>query len=89
MEWDTEFAVSIVPRLLEGVIITLQATLLGSLFAFSFGLVLAVLRLSTGSVVSGVVYWISEFIRRTPLLVQLYFRRCCMELALPTICPYP
>ncbi|MES0885402.1 ABC transporter permease subunit, partial [Roseibium sp. SCP14] len=73
MQWDMNFALSILPRLYEGVLITIQATVLGALFAFSFGLVLAVSRIATGRFVSGTIYWLSEFIRRTPLLVQLYF----------------
>lgn len=73
MDWDTEFAISILPRLAEGVVITIQATLLGSLFAFTFGLILAIARMVSGPILSPVIYWASEFIRRTPLLVQLYF----------------
>lgn len=51
----------------------MQATLLGSIFAFTFGLLLAVSRMVTGPVLSGIIYWSGEFIRRTPLLIQLYF----------------
>jgi polar amino acid transport system permease protein len=73
MEWDLDFSIQILPRLLEGVQITILATLLGAAFAFTFGLVLAVGRMSSGPVLGGIIYWLSEFVRRTPLLVQLYF----------------
>ncbi|MCY3982647.1 MAG: ectoine/hydroxyectoine ABC transporter permease subunit EhuD [Roseovarius sp.] len=73
MQWDTEFAISILPRLMEGVIVTIQATLLGAVVAFTLGLLLAVGRLVSGPVPSKCLYWGGEFIRRTPLLVQLYF----------------
>lgn len=73
MEWDLDFSLQILPRLWEGVQITILATVLGALFAFTFGLVLAVGRMAAGPVLAGTIYWTSEFIRRTPLLVQLYF----------------
>lgn len=73
MEWDTGFALEILPRLARGVVVTVQATLLGALVAYLFGLAIAVSRLASGERVSRAIYWGAEFIRRTPLLVQLYF----------------
>lgn len=73
MEWDWSFAVEILPQLLEGLKITLLATLLGSLVAGVVGLAFALLRRSPNRWVSRPTAFVVEFIRGTPLLVQLYF----------------
>ncbi len=73
MEWDWTFAIEIMPQLVEGVIVTIEATLLGSLLALVLGLCWAILRRSRNRVVRGGVGFFVEFIRGTPLLVQLYF----------------
>jgi polar amino acid transport system permease protein len=72
MGWDWSFAADVFPILLQGLVVTLQLTLLGSLVAFSLGLVLAVLLrgpLPVAIVVRGFI----EFVRSTPLLVQIFF----------------
>jgi polar amino acid transport system permease protein len=71
--WEWNFAWSILPQLLRGLLVTFEATVLGSLLAFVLGLVLALLRRSRIPVVSQVVWLFIEFVRSTPLLVQLYF----------------
>ncbi|MEX2543160.1 MAG: ectoine/hydroxyectoine ABC transporter permease subunit EhuD [Trueperaceae bacterium] len=77
IEWDTSsniaFAISILPILLRGMIITLQATALGFVIALVLGLVLALLRMVPLKIVSWPTAFFLEFIRDTPLLVQLYF----------------
>ena len=73
MEWDWEFAWSILPQLLAGFRITLIATALGAVVAAVLGLVLAILRRSRNRLVSLTTGFVVEFIRGTPLLVQLYF----------------
>ncbi|MCK9485981.1 MAG: ectoine/hydroxyectoine ABC transporter permease subunit EhuD [Dehalococcoidia bacterium] len=73
MTWDWEFAWRIMPRLLEGLVTTVQATLLGITLAMVLGLVLAMLRRSEVRAISWPTAWVVEFIRSTPLLVQLYF----------------
>lgn len=73
MEWDWNFAISIIPRLLSGAIVTVKATLLGSALAMSLGLLIAILRRSAIRPLRSAVHGLVEFIRRTPLLVQLYF----------------
>jgi len=70
-DWDWAFAWEILPRLLEGAWITLQATVVGFALALAIGLLLALGRrgprlLSIPSTV------FIEFVRSTPLLVQLY-----------------
>ena len=73
MEWDWEFAWSILPQLLAGFRITLIATALGAVVAAVLGLVFAILRRSRNRLVARTTSLVVEFIRGTPLLVQLYF----------------
>ena len=73
MEWDWEFVWQIMPTLIQGVKITIIATLLGSIVAAVIGLGIALLRRSTNKFISRPVGFFAEFIRGTPLLVQLYF----------------
>src|SRR5690625_2151601 len=75
--WDTSsawaFAWSILPILLKGMVVTLQATLLGFVVAAIIGLILAGLKSVRLKIISWPAYFITEFIRDTPLLVQLFF----------------
>jgi polar amino acid transport system permease protein len=73
MEWDWNFVAEIMPDLAAGVVITIQATLLGSVVAMTVGLLWAVLRRSPNRWVGRPIGWFVDFIRGTPLLVQLYF----------------
>jgi polar amino acid transport system permease protein len=73
MEWDWAFVWQIMPTLIEGVKITILATILGSALALVVGLAIAILRRSPNRAVSRMVGFAAEFIRGTPLLVQLYF----------------
>jgi polar amino acid transport system permease protein len=73
MEWDWEFVWQIMPTLIQGVKITILATLLGSVLAAIVGLGIALARRSPNKALSRTVGWAAEFIRGTPLLVQLYF----------------
>lgn len=73
MDWDWNYVAEITPRLVEGLKLTVIAT--GLIFALSstLGLVIAVLRRSNVKVISLPTYGATEFVRRTPELVQLYF----------------
>lgn len=73
MEWDWAFVWEIMPTLLEGLKITILATALGAIVAAVFGLVLAIARRSPNPLISRPVGFFADFIRGTPLLVQLYF----------------
>ncbi|HLU81886.1 MAG TPA: ectoine/hydroxyectoine ABC transporter permease subunit EhuD [Trueperaceae bacterium] len=77
IEWDTSsnlnFAISILPILLRGLWVTLQATVVGFAIALVLGLVLAVLRMVPLKIISWPVGFFTEFVKNTPLLVQLYF----------------
>ncbi|MEU8484228.1 MULTISPECIES: ectoine/hydroxyectoine ABC transporter permease subunit EhuD [unclassified Streptomyces] len=61
------------PHFWDGVLVTLQALVLGSLISFSLGLVWAVAFRAPTRFVRWPVGIITEFIRNTPLLVQLFF----------------
>ncbi|MFN7050788.1 MAG: ABC transporter permease subunit, partial [Gemmobacter sp.] len=72
MEWDWAFVWQIMPTLLQGLKLTLLITLLASAVAMVLGLGFAILRRSSVAVVARGTGWFVEFIRGTPLLVQLY-----------------
>lgn len=79
--WDWGYTWEVLPKLLQGLVVTLEATVLGFAFALVVGLVWAVLRQpgrrlerwSAAWAVERSAYWAVEFVRSTPLLVQLYF----------------
>lgn len=76
-EWDTSsnlaFALSILPILGIGLLVTLEATVCGFAIAMVLGLGLALLRRSRFKAVAWTTAFLVEFIRDTPLLVQLFF----------------
>lgn len=67
------FAISILPIIGIGLIVTVEATVLGFIVSLVLGLILALLRRARTRVIAWPVAVIIEFIRDTPLLVQLYF----------------
>ncbi|NNC23880.1 ectoine/hydroxyectoine ABC transporter permease subunit EhuD [Salinisphaera sp. USBA-960] len=75
--WDLSsqgaFALSIVPMLLIAMEVTIKATVFGFLIAMTLGLVFALLRAVPLRIVSWPTMIVVEFIRDTPLLIQLYF----------------
>ena len=73
MDWDWNFVREIMPTLLEGLKITILATFLGAIVAAVVGLGFALLRRSPVPAVAKTTGFVVEFIRGTPLLVQLYF----------------
>ncbi|MGH3746954.1 MAG: ABC transporter permease subunit, partial [Micromonosporaceae bacterium] len=73
MIWKWDFALEILPALLKATQLTILATLLGFAVSVVLGLFLAILNRSRSAVVRGTVVSVVEFIRSTPLLVQLLF----------------
>ncbi|CAM4099976.1 ectoine/hydroxyectoine ABC transporter permease subunit EhuD [Bordetella muralis] len=71
--FDWAFAWEILPALGSALIITIQATVLGMALAIVLGLVLAMLRRMRSRWISVPVAVLIEFVRSTPLLVQMYF----------------
>ncbi|WP_433556518.1 ectoine/hydroxyectoine ABC transporter permease subunit EhuD [Pseudonocardia xinjiangensis] len=70
--WDWNYTFAILPALLEGLGLTLVATVLGSIVAMVLGLVLAVLQRGPRPL-AVVVRGFVELVRSTPLLVQIFF----------------
>lgn len=60
-------------RILSGIVVTLELTLLSMVLGFVIGLVLAVMRMSPNWLIRGVAGAYIWFFRGTPLLVQLLF----------------
>ena len=72
MIWNTDFALSILPKVLAGLWLTLKATAGGTLLALILGLVLALLGRSGLAGLRRGAAGVTELLRRTPLLVHLY-----------------
>ena len=73
MIWDWEYTWEILPVLAKASIVTVEATVLGFALAATLGLLLAILRMSkSGWIVIPTAGFI-EFIRSTPLLIQIFF----------------
>lgn len=73
MDWDWGYVVEIIPALLQGLVVTLEITVLASLVSYALGLVFALIRRARIPVVSQLVWMFVEFVRSTPLLVQVFF----------------
>lgn len=71
--WDWSAVADFMPHFWDGVLVTLQALVLGSLISFSVGLVWALALRAPTRFVRWPVGIVTEFIRNTPLLVQLFF----------------
>jgi len=73
MTFDFGYALRILPTLLDGVVVTIEATISGMTLAIIGGLILAIACLSSSRVLSKIAICYVEFFRLTPLLVQLFF----------------
>ena len=73
MFWDWDYTWEIMPILAEASIVTIEATVLGFILAATLGLLLAILRLSPRQWIALPVAGIVEFVRSTPLLIQIFF----------------
>jgi len=71
--WDWNYVAQILPDLLQASLKTLGITVAGFLIAVVLGLFLAVARRSRQAWLSWPVALLIEFIRSTPLLIQVYF----------------
>ncbi|MBF6174661.1 ectoine/hydroxyectoine ABC transporter permease subunit EhuD [Nocardia blacklockiae] len=68
--WDRFFEAF--PYIWDGLRVTVEFTLLGSLVAYTLGLLFAVLRRLRIPVVDQILWAFIEFVRSTPLLVQIF-----------------
>ena len=71
--WSWETVWEVTPLILKGLIVTLQAVAGGMTLAVVLGLLWAVARRSEWKLLSWIVWGGVEFVRSTPLLVQLFF----------------
>ena len=73
MKWDWSAVSGFMPHLWDGLLVTVQILALGSLISFALGLVWALLMRVNSRWVTWPVGVVTEFVRNTPLLVQLFF----------------
>lgn len=73
MKWDWNAVSDFMPYFWDGLKVTLQILVLGSLISFVLGLVWALLMRTPTRWVRWPVGIVTEFVRDTPLLVQLFF----------------
>jgi polar amino acid transport system permease protein len=73
VSFDWSYAWDILPQLGRALAVTLQATALGMALALTLGLALALARRSRHRLVAWPVAAFVEFVRSTPLLVQIFF----------------
>ncbi|MGW0764045.1 ectoine/hydroxyectoine ABC transporter permease subunit EhuD [Streptomyces sp. NPDC002676] len=73
MKWDWNAVSDFMPDFWRGLLVTLEALALGSLLSFSLGLVWTLLMRTPTRFVRWPVGVVTEFVRNTPLLVQLFF----------------
>jgi polar amino acid transport system permease protein len=71
--FDWKFAAQILPDLLRASLTTIGITIVAFALALVFGLVLAVMRRASLLWISWPATALIEFVRSTPLLIQLYF----------------
>jgi polar amino acid transport system permease protein len=71
--WDWSAVSGFLPHFRDGLLVTAQALVLGSLISFALGLVWALLMRTPTRWVRWPVGVVTEFVRDTPLLVQLFF----------------
>jgi polar amino acid transport system permease protein len=71
--WDWKFTFEILPQLLAASIVTLEATIVGFIIAAILGLAFAIGRMFGPKWLSVPLGGFIEFIRSTPLLIQIFF----------------
>ena len=72
MIWDWAYTFDILPTMAAAALVTLQATVLGFALAAMLGLVWAIIELLQIPFLSSVARLLVEFIRTTPVLIQLF-----------------
>jgi polar amino acid transport system permease protein len=72
MIWDWSYAIDILPQMAAASLVTLKITVLGFALAAVLGLVWAVIVVLRVPGLSFVVQLLIEFVRSTPLLIQLF-----------------
>jgi polar amino acid transport system permease protein len=70
---DLGFAWSILPLLLHGAVVTIGLSISGMALALILGVPIAIVRLSSIRWLGEGIHLVADFIRTTPLIIQLYF----------------
>ncbi|MCB9100844.1 MAG: ectoine/hydroxyectoine ABC transporter permease subunit EhuD [Anaerolineales bacterium] len=70
--FDWEYVISFMPKLLEGLVVTIEVTIVAFILAAILGLLMALGRRSSNPWIAQPIGALVEFIRSTPLLVQLF-----------------
>ncbi|HJB11441.1 MAG TPA: ectoine/hydroxyectoine ABC transporter permease subunit EhuD [Candidatus Brachybacterium merdavium] len=83
--WSWEHAARSLPLLLDGFKITLLATVLGTLIAVVLGLIVAIARRGLPPLFGYPLTGLVEFIRMTPLVVQLVFANLVLSAHFDTL----
>jgi polar amino acid transport system permease protein len=73
VNFDLNYLAKITPALLQGAIVTVQVTIMGTILAAILGLGVAMLNRSRFAPVRFVTQAVVLFVRNTPLLIQLFF----------------
>jgi polar amino acid transport system permease protein len=73
MSWDWDYAMSIMPQLLYGVVVTILVTIACSAIALAGGLLIAIVQMNAGRVGDYAMRGMQEIFRGVPILVLLYF----------------
>lgn len=73
MIWNWDFAIDVLPDLLRAFIVTMEAAVAGFAVAVVVGLGWALLRMAPVRSLARIVFVLVEFVRSTPLLIQIYF----------------
>jgi polar amino acid transport system permease protein len=71
--FDWDFLIACFPELTDAFLITISAAILGFLFASIIGLIVAVIVEIKVPILHRALLWGNEFVRGTPLLVQMFF----------------
>jgi len=75
--FDWDFLIACFPELTDAFLITISAAILGFLFASIIGLIVAVIVEIKVPILYRALLWGNEFVRGTPLLVQMFFFILC------------
>lgn len=72
MDWNWQVIFKYLPDLLSGVLLTVELVVISGIIGLLFGIILALLRLSSNKLVQILPFLYIFFFRGTPLLVQIF-----------------
>ena len=72
-DWGTVGQYLFSSQILSGLLVTIELTALAMVIGIVLGIVVAIMRLSTNPIVSGIAWLYAWFFRGTPVLVQIVF----------------